>query len=95
MVGCLPCAARSAIDVPPVPGSQTGYKAGSSISYAQIKEHMPSTLDFYKSLPSTIGKIVGEPVDCTRDDDLSSASVLVYEKPGDSIWWHYDVNFYG
>ena len=26
--------------------------------------------------------------------DQSSCSVLVYEKPGDHIGWHYDHNFY-
>ena len=71
-----------------------GYKSGATISYEQIKKQLPSALDLYKSLPATLESVLGERVGCTRDDDLSSCSVLIYEKPGDTIWWHYDVNFY-
>jgi hypothetical protein len=72
------------------------HKKGGAIAYHTLREHAPRIVEFYQSpaLHNLISRIVGEPVMPTPLQDESSCSVLVYERPGDHIGWHYDHDFY-
>ena len=72
------------------------HKKGGTIAYDTLRERAPGVVAFYRSpdLHARLGAIVGETLTVTPERDNSSCSVLVYEKPGDHIDWHYDHNFY-
>jgi Rps23 Pro-64 3,4-dihydroxylase Tpa1-like proline 4-hydroxylase len=72
------------------------HKKGGTFSYSTIRELAPAIADFYHSddLREFISRTVGVGVKCTPQHDQSSLSVLVYDRPGDHIAWHYDHNFY-
>ncbi len=81
-------------------GIKRGYlpthKKGGTISYDTLREHAPLAIALYESLEyqDIISRIVGGRVKQTPLHHPSSLSVLIYEKPGDHINWHYDHNFY-
>jgi len=73
------------------------HKKGGAIAYETLCAHAPSIVELYLSpalqhLVATIARV--DRVVPTPLHDQSSCSVLVYEKPGDHIGWHYDHNFY-
>ena len=72
------------------------HKKGGTVAYETLIEQAPGVVAFYqsKTLRDRISGIVGAPVMPTPLHDQSSCSLLVYEKPGDHINWHYDHNFY-
>lgn len=72
------------------------HKKGGTIAYETLVSDAPDIVGFYQSpeMLRLISEIVGQPVEPTPLHDQSSCSVLVYEKPGDHIGWHYDHNFY-
>lgn len=72
------------------------HKKGGTIAYGTILRLAPRLDEFYRSAPQlqTISEIVQLPLKPTPQRDQSSLSVLVYERPGDHIGWHYDHNFY-
>jgi hypothetical protein len=72
------------------------HKKGGTIAYETLRKSAPQTVAFYqsKALARLISGIVGETVRPTPTHDQSSCSILIYDRPGDHIGWHYDHNFY-
>ena len=72
------------------------HKKGGTIAYDTLRERAPGVVAFYRSsdLHARLGAIVGAALQVTPERDNSSCSILVYERPGDHIDWHYDHNFY-
>jgi hypothetical protein len=72
------------------------HKKGGTIAYETLCVEAPAVVQLYLSpeLHELISGIVGEKVVPTPLHDQSSCSVLIYERPGDHIGWHYDHNFY-
>ncbi len=72
------------------------HKQGGTIAYETLHQVMPIFVALYqsKALQKICSDIVGETLVPTPLHDQSSCSLLVYEKPGDHIGWHYDHNFY-
>ena len=69
-------------------------KAGSAVSYAELRRQSPQLCAFYEGLAATVSDLLGVPVAPTPREDNSSLSLLLYAAEGDHIDWHYDVNFY-
>jgi hypothetical protein len=72
------------------------HKKGATIAYETLIEHAPDVTAFYHSeaMPACISRITGVAVRPTPLHDQSSLSILIYERSGDHIGWHYDHNFY-
>ncbi|MEW4531028.1 hypothetical protein [Maioricimonas sp. JC845] len=72
------------------------HKQGGTISYEAMHELAPACLAIYHApaLRAWLSDVIGEPVFPTADYDQSSCSMLVYDRDGDHIGWHYDHNFY-
>ncbi len=73
-----------------------GHKKGGTVSYEALHSLAPEIVALYHS-PYLIGlcsATIGEPVGPTPIRDQSSCSLLVYDRPGDHIGWHFDHNFY-
>lgn len=72
------------------------HKKGGTVAYETLCEDAPEVVALYQSaaLRELISSIVGARVVPTPLHDQSSCSLLVYERPGDHIGWHYDHNFY-
>lgn len=72
------------------------HKKGGTIAYETLIERTPAIAGFYHSeaMQRFVSRIVGAPIAPTPLHDQSSLSVLVYDRPGDHIGWHYDHNFY-
>lgn len=71
-----------------------GWKAGRTISTADVKQKLPELWDWYQGLAAQIGTEIGEPVQPTGPDLPTTCAILVYEEDGDFINWHYDVNYF-
>jgi hypothetical protein len=72
------------------------HKKGGTIAYAHLIEFSPAIVRLYHSetLRSFVSRTVGCAVWPTPLQDQSSLSILIYDRPGDHIGWHYDHNFY-
>lgn len=72
------------------------HKKGGTVAYSTLRERAPALVGHYlsKDLLQIVSRIVGLEISPTPLHDESSCSVLLYEKPGDHINWHYDHNFY-
>ncbi|QDU41077.1 hypothetical protein Mal4_54420 [Maioricimonas rarisocia] len=72
------------------------HKQGGTISYESMHELAPTCLAIYHSpvLRDWLSEVIGDKVVPTADYDQSSCSLLVYDRAGDHIGWHYDHNFY-
>jgi hypothetical protein len=72
------------------------HKKGGTVSYGQIHDACPSCLAFYHCEPVVhfVSQLVGERVGHAPDHDQSAESILYYNKAGDHIQWHFDLNFY-
>ena len=72
------------------------HKKGATISYDALRKNAPQTVTLYYSVQhrKAISEIVGAHLEPTPTRDNSSLSVLIYDRPGDHIGWHYDHNFY-
>ncbi len=72
------------------------HKQGGTVAYETLVAETPAIVACYHSggLRHILSRLVGTPVQPTPIHDQSSLSVLVYNKPGDHIGWHYDHNFY-
>lgn len=72
------------------------HKKGGTIAYETLIASAPAIVALYHSrgFQAFISRLVGVVVRPTPINDQSSLSVLVYDKPGDHIGWHYDHNFY-
>ena len=72
------------------------HKKGGTVAYETLIAAAPAIVAFYHAADfhDLISRLVGVRVQPTPLHDQSSLSVLVYNKPGDHIGWHYDHNFY-
>lgn len=72
------------------------HKKGGTIAYGTIRRLAPGLAGRYVSQDQrrAISDIVHVPLEPTPLRDESSLSILLYERPGDHIGWHYDHNFY-
>lgn len=72
------------------------HKKGGTVAYDTILQHAPEVARFYQSaqLQELVSGTVDLDVRPTPTHDQSSLSLLIYDKPGDHIDWHYDHNFY-
>jgi hypothetical protein len=72
------------------------HKQGGTVAYETLIGTAPAIVAAYHSadLQDAIGHLVGTAVQPTPIHDQSSLSILVYNKPGDHIGWHFDHNFY-
>ena len=72
------------------------HKQGGTVAYETLIAAAPAIVACYHSgaLRDIVSRLVGTPIRPTPIYDQSSLSVLVYNKPGDHIGWHYDHNFY-
>ena len=72
------------------------HKQGGTLAYETLIASAPHIVAFYHSadLQRLVGRLIGTPVQVTPINDQSSLSLLVYDKPGDHIGWHFDHNFY-
>lgn len=72
------------------------HKKGGTIAYETLIQAAPQIVSLYHStvMMKFVAEIVGETLIPTPLNDQSSLSLLVYERPGDHIGWHYDHNFY-
>jgi hypothetical protein len=72
------------------------HKRGETISYRELKYSAPEIVKFYLApeLSGWFSGIVGARVQPTPSNDLSSCSLLIYDRPNDHIGWHYDIDFY-
>jgi hypothetical protein len=69
-------------------------KRQKAISIRKLNERFPEVLEWYKNLPEKISKEIGAQVQITPIDQPNSLSLVVYEKEGDYIDWHFDTNHY-
>jgi hypothetical protein len=92
--------ARIALEIERLSSSERSYvpahKKGGTIAYETLCAEAPAVVALYSSprLHALLSRIVGVEVRPTPLNDQSSCSVLLYERPGDHIGWHYDHNFY-
>ncbi|MBA3936779.1 MAG: 2OG-Fe(II) oxygenase [Planctomycetes bacterium] len=73
-----------------------GHKQGGTVAYAALHELAPECIAVYRApaLLALCARLAGAPVVRTPLHDQSSCSLLVYERPGDHIGWHRDLDFY-
>jgi len=72
------------------------HKRGVTIPYSDIRATHPEIARFYQNdaLAERMSRVINARVMPTPLNDQSSCSVLIYEREGDRIGWHYDHNFY-
>lgn len=71
------------------------HKKGGAISFGRLRDGAPELLGLYRHcfLPWS-ASLVGLSLAPTPEHDQNACSILVYERPGDHIGWHFDHNFY-
>jgi len=69
-------------------------KRQKAISIQKLQAKLPEIVEWYKSLTPQISEIIGEEVKVTPLAQPNSLSLVVYEKEGDFIDWHFDTNHY-
>lgn len=67
------------------------WKYGKTLSTSSIPQKV---IDFYTNFSTVITDIVGEKVYTTSLNLPTSACLLVYDREGDFINWHFDVNYF-
>lgn len=72
------------------------HKQGGTLAYETLIATAPAIVAFYHASPvlDIISRLVGAAIRPTPVYDQSSLSLLIYNKPGDHIGWHFDHNFY-
>jgi hypothetical protein len=72
------------------------HKKGGTVAYETLVAWAPAIVSFYhdQRFREFVSRIVGERIVPTPIQDQSSLSLLIYDRPGDHIGWHYDHNFY-
>jgi hypothetical protein len=72
------------------------HKRGEAISYHELQDSAPELISFYLSpeLREWCSTTIGATVQPTPAHDLSSCSLLIYDRPNDHFDWHHDINFY-
>jgi len=69
-------------------------KRQKAIPLNTIEKRFPEVVEWYKKLPAEISKVIGTQVLITPIQQPNSLSLVVYEKEGDYIDWHFDTNHY-
>jgi hypothetical protein len=69
-------------------------KRQKAIPLGKLEERFPEIVEWYKNLPAVISEVIGTQVQITPLDQPNSLSLVVYEKEGDFIDWHFDTNHY-
>ena len=70
-------------------------KKGVTISTSNIMKFSPNIIDFYTNdLCNMVSHKLNLPLYPTDLDYPTSCAILIYEKEGDWINWHYDYNYY-
>jgi len=72
------------------------HKKGATIGYDVLRNIAPRVTAIYHNpdYQNYLSRIVDVPLCPTPFSDNSSLSVLLYDRPGDHIGWHFDHNFY-
>jgi len=72
------------------------HKKGGTVAYETLIASAPAVVALYHcdGFKDFISRVVGVRVQPTPIRDQSSLSLLLYDRPGDHIGWHYDHNFY-
>jgi hypothetical protein len=69
-------------------------KKQKNVSYNEIKKVLPQIQSWYKSISYSISNIIGEKVVPLDTQFKNRLSLVVYEKEGDYIDWHFDTNHF-
>jgi len=69
-------------------------KAQKNISYGILKKELPDIDEWYNSLPMTLSPYIDETLKVVPEDIQTRICLVVYEKEGDYIDWHFDTNHY-
>jgi len=69
-------------------------KRQKAISLNILKDNLPELITWYQSLPEIISKIIQDNIIITPLTQPNSLCLIVYEKEGDYIDWHFDTNHY-
>jgi hypothetical protein len=65
-----------------------------NISYNELKKEVPDIDDWYESLSSVLSPYIDETLKVVPKDIKTRICLVVYEKEGDYIDWHFDTNHY-
>jgi hypothetical protein len=65
-----------------------------NISYNELKKEVPEIDDWYESLSSVLSPYIDETLKVVPKDIKTRICLVVYEKEGDYIDWHFDTNHY-
>jgi hypothetical protein len=69
-------------------------KRQKAVSIQKLQANLPEIVEWYKGLTRQISDVIGEEVKITPLNQPNSLSLVVYEKTGDFIDWHFDTNHY-
>jgi len=69
-------------------------KRQKAISIKMLEQRIPEIIEWYKRLPAYVSKLIEIPLQITPIGQPNSLSLVVYEKEGDFIDWHFDTNHY-
>ena len=69
-------------------------KRQKAVSIQKLQANLPEIVEWYKGLTRQISEAIGEEVKVTPLNQPNSLSLVVYEKEGDFIDWHFDTNHY-
>lgn len=70
------------------------YKASRYISTSIIMKHSTNIIQYYKNLVPFFSRITNTKLQITSLQNDMSCGIIIYEKQGDFINWHYDMNVY-
>jgi len=72
------------------------HKKGGTVAYETLVTRTPAIVSLYHdaAFQEFVSSVVGQPIVPTPIQDQSSLSLLIYDRPGDHIGWHFDHNFY-
>jgi hypothetical protein len=65
-----------------------------NISYTELKKEVPDIDDWYESLSSVLSPYIDDTLKVVPKDIKTRICLVVYEKEGDYIDWHFDTNHY-
>ena len=71
-----------------------GVRAGRTVLSHSIVQLLPSVVRWYERLSGEMSDILGVPVQPTSLSLPTSCSLVIYDRAGDGIEWHYDVNYF-
>ena len=71
-----------------------GVRAGRTVLTSTMIEQLPDVVRWYESAKQHISATVGEDVYPTDLSLPTSCCLIVYDREGDGIDWHYDINYF-